>query len=441
MTTATLPQQWRGRSGRLYQPHESRSVRRGSGAVVRKVVGVGPPIGRSTEPAQVAVALKLWNEVDEDGLVRLQREARFLEQLIAMGGALPSPRLIDVVGEPLITGLVMEWCPADLERWWRQALDRSDAIGRLTAALAEVCRRLEAVHGHFAARGELAAHGDMKPGNVLLDREGRWLVADFGLARVRPAKDTGVTSGHVITGTESFLSPEAIFLSRSGNPAAMDVWSVAAMSLSLLRLRRLVLDGEPVPRNGSASPRLRSQRVHQVIEVYGRDPARFRDRALEPSAFTDPDRLPEADRRALRESLRGLFGDERAETRFGDAYEAVLDRALAIDPARRIASAGALAEAFEALTTEYITLAADRSARATGAIAMPELRVVAERAEANEAAPTVVPVGAATSTPPTNDASLAELRRLRLTLVIGFLVMGFAQVVTLLFAFAVLLLR
>lgn len=436
MSTATLPQQWRGRSGRLYRPHESRSVRRGSGALVRKVVGVGAPVGRSTLPEGAAVALKQWNEADEDGLIRLQREARHLETLSAMAGALPCPRLIDLVGEPMITGIVMEWCPADLERWWRQAVDRSDAVGRLTSALGEVCRRLDAVHTHFASRGELAAHGDVKPGNVLLDRDGRWLVADFGLARVRAMHDSGVTSGHVIVGTESFLSPEAIFLARTVNPSAMDTWAVGAMALSLLRLRRLALDGEPVPRNGSCSPRLRSQRVHQVIDLYGRDPARFRDKPLDPSLFPEPDRLPEADRRALRDGLRGIFGDEASEQRFGDAVETVLDRALAIDPARRYPSAAALAEAFEGLTRDYITLAAERSVRSTGAIVMSDLQLTP--APAPPAQPPAAPEPPEAPKPPDLGA---ELRALRLTLWAGFALLGAAQLALFALALLVLALR
>ncbi len=65
----------------------------------------------------------------------------------------------------------------------------------------EVALALAAAHGHRIV------HRDIKPSNIMLTRDGRALVADFGLAKAGEAT-TALTSSGVVMGTPAYMSPE-----------------------------------------------------------------------------------------------------------------------------------------------------------------------------------------------------------------------------------------
>jgi serine/threonine protein kinase len=330
-------------------------------ASVRKVTGRGGPVGISTVEDGVPLALKLWQEGDETSLDQLQREAKILVELSSIGGDLPCPRLYDLVGKPLVTGVVMEWCPVDLERWWRDKMSAEDAVGRLMFTLAEATRRVGEYHAFFVNKSGIdGAHGDLKPSNVLLSARGRWLVSDFGTAHLALADDDVWAESRVIVASDNFVAPEVLFNARRRFPEATDVWSLGASVYALLRLKRLVADGGALPRNGTHSPRFRMERMNRVVEIYGRDPSRFVERDLNPDDFANPDHLPEEDQRTLRDSLAGCFGAESPakEDEFAAALIGMMDRAMSIDPASRFTECEALADRFEGLGRLFIELSA-----------------------------------------------------------------------------------
>ena len=89
-------------------------------------------------------------------------------------------------------------------------LDQRHARGMATGELLRVMREIG--DGLAAAHRAGVVHGDVKPGNVMIDRDGRVRVLDFGLARDIERAVTGESTessrGSNPSGTAGFLAPE-----------------------------------------------------------------------------------------------------------------------------------------------------------------------------------------------------------------------------------------
>jgi eukaryotic-like serine/threonine-protein kinase len=95
------------------------------------------------------------------------------------------------------------------------------SLHRRVAAVRDVARAL----GHAHAHG--VVHRDVKPENVLVDKNGVVKITDFGLALDEDAER--ITRTGVLLGTPSYMPPE-MFLGRGREQGpAGDVWSLGVM--------------------------------------------------------------------------------------------------------------------------------------------------------------------------------------------------------------------
>ena len=88
----------------------------------------------------------------------------------------------------------------------------------------QVCRALDSAHS------EGVIHRDLKPQNIMRDKQGRIVVMDFGLAR--SLGDSGMTQTGAIVGTMEYMSPEQALGSQLDQRS--DIFSVGLIFYELL---------------------------------------------------------------------------------------------------------------------------------------------------------------------------------------------------------------
>jgi eukaryotic-like serine/threonine-protein kinase len=198
--------------------------------------------------------------------------------------------LDDDIAEDGSVFIVMELLDGEtLDARWERSGGKL-GVREVVTLMSELLDVLSAAH----ARG--IVHRDLKPENLLLTRDGKLKVLDFGVARLREASLTQTKTGALL-GTPAFMPPEQALGRTNEVDAQSDLWAVGATAFMLLAGRfvhqgctqeeMLVLSAtQPAPLLGSV--------VDDVPPIL----AEIVDRAL---AFDKAARWPTA--RTMREAL------------------------------------------------------------------------------------------------------------------------------------------
>jgi len=225
-----------------------------------------------------------------DARRRFRREQAILAHLTHPNIARLIECGVSSFGIPYIAMELVEGTPIT-----RAADERCLGISERLTWFCTLCRTIQAAHA------SLIVHRDLKPSNVLITRDGDLKVLDFGIAKLLD-DDNETTRTKAITLTPEYAAPEQF--GPNALTTAVDVYSLGMMLGELLTGRR------PAPGIRASSslgaPEAQSQPV--------------------------PRGLPR--RKILARELRGDL-------------DAVLEKALAVDPAQRYSSAGAFADDIE----------------------------------------------------------------------------------------------
>ncbi|MFF5973216.1 protein kinase [Streptomyces sp. NPDC012769] len=237
--------------------------RGGMGVVWRAVDEV---LGR-----EVAVKeLRTYNDAsgpELDGLrLRMQREARAAAR-VRHPGVVAVHDVTDHEGRPVIVMELVDGPSLDGVLGERGTLPPRE-VAKIGAAVLEALA---------AAHDVGVLHRDVKPGNVLLDRGGRVVLTDFGIAAMEDPDDgsaTHLTRSGEIVGSIDYLAPERAQGQQPG--PASDVWALGATLYAAVEgaspfrrtstwstLNAIVVEPLPEPRNaGPLIPVLR-QLMHK----------------------------------------------------------------------------------------------------------------------------------------------------------------------------------
>lgn len=269
----------------------------GRGAMATVYLGRDPNINRHVAIKAIALAVEFSDADLDNARDQFLREAE-------SAGRLNHPCIIGIydAGEDgHIAYLAMEYFPG-------QPLSQFAQPGRLLPpqqVIGIIARTAEALH---YAHGQRVVHRDIKPANLLYDMTSDTLkITDFGIARLT---DSSRTRTGIILGTPSYMSPEQ--LAGSGVTGQSDLFSLGVTLYHLL----------------VGTPPFRADSISLLMQKIAHQP--------HPPLTTVRNDLP-------------------------PAIHAVIDRALAKDPAHRFTDGRAMALALRDCCSSVAASAAVRT--------------------------------------------------------------------------------
>ena len=194
----------------------------GKGAMGIVYKGIDPDINR-----EVAIKLIRFDMVSEDS-EKEDAARRFIREAQSAGN-LEHPNIVTIyeVGrEDNQTFIVMQCVDGES---LKQAISAGKKFSPVEVVdlMTCLCDALELAHQNKIV------HRDIKPGNILLDKQGRPYLVDFGVARMEMST---MTQSGTIVGTPSYMSPEQIQGIRVD--ARADIFSLGVIIYEMLTGKR-----------------------------------------------------------------------------------------------------------------------------------------------------------------------------------------------------------
>ncbi|MDP9241137.1 MAG: serine/threonine protein kinase, partial [Actinomycetota bacterium] len=137
-------------------------------------------------------------------------------------------------------------------------------------------------------------HRDVKPANVLLARDGRIVLTDFGIATLEG--DPSLTSAGLLLGAPAYIAPERAGGDRPG--PASDLWSLGATLYAAVEGRPPYEQDSPMATLSALMtedpppPRIAGALTPALLGLLQRDPSRRPDTATTRRLLTDVLRAP-----------------------------------------------------------------------------------------------------------------------------------------------------
>ena len=187
------------------------------------VGGMGSVYRARDEELEEVVALKVLRQdlVNEPGMLeRFRREVKLARRVTHKNVA----RVFDIGEHGADKFLTMEYVEGEP---LNVVLARQGAmsVARVVEMTTAICAGLAAAH----AAG--VVHRDLKPENVLMERGGRVVITDFGIARMHESDGARTQVGAVI-GTPAYMAPEQV-QGLADIDARADIYALGAMLYEL----------------------------------------------------------------------------------------------------------------------------------------------------------------------------------------------------------------
>jgi serine/threonine protein kinase len=199
---------------------------------------------------QYSVAIKVMREdlaEDQEFLQRFKREARALAALSHANIV----RFYSFERQGHLAFIVMDYVEGTtLRRRILEAGGKPLPLEEVLSIVRQVCAALNYAHG------EGIIHRDVKPGNILIQPDGRVLLSDFGIAR---AADTATVTS-VMPGAPAYMSPEQCRSQSLG--ARTDIYSLGIVVYEMLAGRRPFIGQSQAAGAVSTNERVRWEQVH-----------------------------------------------------------------------------------------------------------------------------------------------------------------------------------